>query len=165
MFRALLLVGLACLSAHAADLNLADLSGKPVHLKDLRGKIAVINFWATWCGPCKAEMPLLVEASRKWAGKGVALIAASLDENTSDIAEFITKYRIDFPIWTGATEKDLENLNLGESLPATAFFDRDGAILLRVQGGLDRIQLETRLVWLTGKRAKRFPQPLLRTTP
>ena len=70
MFRALLLVGLACLSAHAADLNLADLSGKPVHLKDLRGKIAVINFWATWCGPCKAEMPLLVEASRKWAGKG-----------------------------------------------------------------------------------------------
>jgi len=51
----------------AAELNLTDLDGKKVHLKDLRSKIVVVNFWATWCGPCKEEMPMFVDVEKAWA--------------------------------------------------------------------------------------------------
>src|SRR5260370_13210650 len=63
-----------------ADLALTDSGGKKVHLKDYRGKAVVVNFWATWCGPCREEMPMMVEAESAWKDKGVVFIGASLDE-------------------------------------------------------------------------------------
>ena len=64
----------------APDFSLTDANGSPVKLSDYKGKVVLLNFWATWCGPCKAEMPMLVDLEKQYAARGVLFIAASLDE-------------------------------------------------------------------------------------
>jgi thiol-disulfide isomerase/thioredoxin len=148
----------------AADLNLKDLEGKTVHLRDYRGKLVVLNFWATWCVPCKEEMPMFVEVEKKWAARGVVFVGASLDDRKTQnaIPDFLQKFQVDFPVWTGANGDDLYKLGMGEAVPATAFLDKDGVIFARVQGEIKREELEERLDWLTGDRSRPAPKPLLR---
>ncbi|MBI4908758.1 MAG: TlpA family protein disulfide reductase [Acidobacteria bacterium] len=121
-------------------------------MSDFRGKIVVLNFWATWCVPCREEMPLLVEAESEYGPRGVVFIAASLDdrETRSKIPEFVDKFRIRFRVWTGASTMDLEDLKLGQTLPATAFLDRDGRVRARVLGLLTKDELHERLKRLLG---------------
>jgi thiol-disulfide isomerase/thioredoxin len=153
--------------AAPADLNLIDLDGKRVHLKDYRGKLVVLNFWATWCVPCRDEMPMFVDVENAWASKGVVFIGASLDDKKSvrAIPEFVRKYKIDFPVWTGTTGDDLDRLKMGEAVPDTAFLDEDGVILSRVQGEIKKTELIERLEWLTGDRKGPAPQALVRNLP
>jgi thiol-disulfide isomerase/thioredoxin len=150
-----------------AELNLIDLNGKKVHLKDLRDKIVVLNFWATWCGPCKDEMPMFVEVEKAWTPKGVVFIGASLDDKKTlnAIPEFVQKYKIDFPVWTGATGDDLDKLKMGEAVPDTAFIDEGGVIASRVQGEIKKTELLERLEWLTGDRKGPAPIALVRNLP
>lgn len=147
-----------------AELNLKDLEGKTVHLRDYRGKLVVLNFWATWCIPCKEEMPMLVVAQKKWGARGVSFIGASLDDRKTEksVPDFIQKFKIEFPIWMGASGDDLDKLKMGEAVPATAFIDEDGVIFARVEGEIKLEQLEERLDWATGNRSRPAPKPLLR---
>jgi thiol-disulfide isomerase/thioredoxin len=153
--------------AAPADLNLTDLDGKKVHLKDYHGKVVVLNFWATWCVPCRDEMPMFVDVEKAWTPKGVVFIGASLDDKKSvkAIPEFVQKYKIDFPVWTGTTGDDLDRLKMGEAVPDTAFLDEDGIILARVQGEIKKSELVERLEWLTGDRKGPAPQALVRNLP
>jgi thiol-disulfide isomerase/thioredoxin len=150
-----------------AELNLIDLDGKKVHLKDYRAKVVVLNFWATWCAPCKDEMPMFVAIEREWAPKGVVFIGASLDDKKTvkAVPEFVQKYRIDFPVWTGATGDDLDRLKMGEAVPDTAFLDESGVIVFRVEGEIKNAELIERLGWLTGDRKGPAPQALVRNLP
>jgi len=140
------------------------MSGRKVRLADHRGKIVVLNFWATWCVPCRAEMPMFVEAEKEYAPRGVVFIAASLDDSQTrpKIPDFIADFKIGFPVWVGASTMDLEDLKLGRALPATAFLDREGRIAARVLGQLPKDELYERLDWLTGNRKGPPPNPLVR---
>ena len=80
MLLALVALLLAASSPKPVDLNLRDLSGNKVQLRDYRGKNVVLNLWATWCVPCREEMPMMVEAAKTWTPRGITFIAVSLDD-------------------------------------------------------------------------------------
>jgi thiol-disulfide isomerase/thioredoxin len=146
-----------------ADLTLKDARGQKVRLRDYRGKIVILNFWATWCKPCNEEMPLLVEAEKTYGSRGVVFLGASLDDDKSKklVPVFLNKYQIGFPIWYDATPDDLQRLKMGPAVPATAFLDQEGHILMRIEGQMRQEELKERLEWLTGDRTGPAPQPLV----
>jgi thiol-disulfide isomerase/thioredoxin len=146
-----------------SDLTLRDLSGQKVQLRNYRGKIVVLNFWATWCVPCREEMPMLVEAEKTWAAKGVTFIAISLDDSKTmkNIAAFIERYHVDFPVWSGASPDDLDKLRMGQGVPDTAFLDENGVVFSRVLGEIQRSELDERLAWLTGDRKSAPPSAVV----
>jgi thiol-disulfide isomerase/thioredoxin len=146
-----------------ADLSLKDMNGKQVHLRDYRGKVVVLNFWATWCGPCKDEMPMFVEAEREYGDRGVVFVGASLDdkETRRRVHAFVSDHQISFPIWLGATPDDLEKLGMGPGLPATAFIDQQGHILARVLGEIRKPEIKERLDWLVTGQGGSAPPALV----
>ena len=147
-----------------ANLTLKDSAGRKVRLSDLRGKPVVLNFWATWCGPCKAEMPMLVDLEKQYAARGVVFIGASLDDaKTRDrIPAFLSEHKIGFPVWYGATGDDLDQLKLGDAVPATAFVDAEGRIVARILGQARLEEVKERLEWLTGARTEPAPLALVK---
>ena len=155
--------GISSKGASKADLSLKDLNGKRVRLRDFQGKIVVLNFWATWCVPCNAEFPMLVDAQKKYSGRGVVFIGASLDDDKTkkNIPAFLQKYQADFSVWTGASADDLDRLQMGPAVPATAFLDQEGRILARVEGQLRPGEIDERLDWLLGGKAGAAPQTLV----
>jgi thiol-disulfide isomerase/thioredoxin len=129
-----------------------DVNGNVQNLSDYQGKIVVLNFWATWCIPCQHELPILAEMQKKYGNKGVALLGASLDDDkTQGQIEFLAKKdKIRFPLLVGATVDDMRKLNLGETIPATAFLDETGRVVGRVLGELDKSDLQHRIEWRLG---------------
>jgi thiol-disulfide isomerase/thioredoxin len=149
---------LACaVSATAGDaapsLELRDLKGAPHKLEDYRGKPVVLNFWATWCVPCAAEMPLLSEMQNRYKGKVVFITASIDDEDVKpSIAPFIKKHKGDaLTVMTGATLDSLEAFGVAQAMPGTVFIDAQGNIVDRVSGALKRPDLEERLRKLAGE--------------
>jgi thiol-disulfide isomerase/thioredoxin len=146
------------------ELNLKDMNGQKVRLRDYRGKAVVLNFWATWCGPCKAELPMLVEAAKNYESRGVIFVAVSLDDEKTKqlVPAFVKSHQINFPVWLGASGDDLSKLGLGEAVPATAFVDQDGHISSRILGQLRQEDLTARLDWLTGDRTGTPPEAVVK---
>ena len=153
-----------CADAPKADLTLHDANGRKVRLRDLRGKAVVLNFWATWCGPCNAEMPMLVDMEKLYAARGVQFIGASLDDakTKAKIPDFVAQYQIGFPVWYDATADDLDQLKLGGVAPATAFLDAEGRIVARILGQARPEEVKERLDWLTGDKSGPPPPPLVK---
>ena len=86
----------------APDFTLKDEAGRDVTLSDYRGKVVLLNFWATWCGPCKIEMPWFVAFQRKYKDQGFTVIAVSLDEEGWDVVRpFVEEYGLNFPVVVG----------------------------------------------------------------
>ena len=146
-----------------ASLTLKDLSGREQSLGAQTGKIVVLNFWATWCVPCREEMPLLVSLQNRYGTRDVQVIAASVDdESTRDaIPEFSRRRKLNFPVWLGATIEDMQRLGLGDALPATALIDRDGRIVGRIIGVVNKADLTRRIEWILGDRRTPAPPPLI----
>lgn len=151
-------------TAASPELRFNDLSGKAHSLADYRGKIVVLNFWATWCMPCREEMPMLSRLAPQYAEKDVAVLAVSLDdaETQSKIPAFLTKKKITLPVWTGATPTDLKQFDLGGIVPATVILDRDGSAAFRISGEASRKDVSSRLDWLLSDRAAKRPKTLLK---
>src|ERR1700682_6481230 len=137
----------------AAQFSLRDTHGSTQEISKYKGKIVVLNFWATWCTSCRHEMPLLAEMQKKYEDKGVVVLGASVDDEKSQplIQPFAEKNKIPFPLLVGATTDQMQQLQLGEVIPATAFFDADGNLIARVLGELNKSDLQNRLGWVLGK--------------
>jgi len=154
----------AASQAPKAELRLQSIDGQHVRLSDYRGKVVVLNFWATWCAPCAAEIPMLVQAEKYYNSKGVVFIAASVDDRKSkkSVPNFVNKYNVGFPVWLNATTGDLLKLGMGAAVPTTAFLDRDGRIAARIEGQMREEDLRGRLDWLLGDRIGPAPPAALR---
>jgi peroxiredoxin len=162
--------GLAVLSlatiavcAERPSLSLPDLTGNTQTLEQYRGRIVVLNFWSTWCVPCRVEMPLLVDIQNRYAERGVVVVGPSADDETTkeQIKPFVQKLGITFPIWTGATTTHMEQFGLGQAFPATAILDEQGEIAFRIIGILERKDLTRRIDFLLSGRKGKAPEPLL----
>ncbi len=170
IMAACLVAGLAlagCRVAQAADkpvsLNLRDLHGSKSRLSDLHGKIVVVNFWATWCGPCDAEMPMLVKAASTYEGKNVAFVGVSIDEPETQkkIPDYLKKRQVSYPIWIGATDDDMKHLQLGNMVPATLFLDENGIVRARILGQMRAGEIEERVDWLLAGQKGGGPAPVV----
>ncbi len=130
-------------TAEPLELTVKDLAGKPVNLKDWRGHPVIIEFWATWCGPCRKEMPELNEIYRRYRSKGLVILGVSLDAVQGDgieaVEPFIEDFKILYPI-AMADEALVEKLAL-EAVPTTLLVGRDGRVLARIEGAGDRGEL------------------------
>ncbi len=136
-----------------AELVLKDLFGVEQKLSALRGRVVVLNFWATWCGPCVKEMPDLAAIQNQYAALGVQVIGASADTLAEQkaVRDFITKTKINFPVWLGGTTGDMARFGLGPALPGTAIIGRDGKIVAVYQGVIKEADLRKQLDILIAK--------------
>jgi peroxiredoxin len=130
----------------APDFGLTTLEGKAIRLSDFRGKAVLLNFWATWCEPCKLEMPWFVQLQKQYAAQGLQVVGVAMDDaKIEDIAKFAEEMKVDYPILTGKdSERDnVANLYGGvQFLPETFFIDRDGKIVDKVFGLKSRSDIE-----------------------
>ncbi|MBL8180385.1 MAG: TlpA family protein disulfide reductase [Blastocatellia bacterium] len=138
---------LPILASTDAVLSLKDLTGAEQSLANYKGRYVVLNFWATWCIPCQKEMPDLSMIQNEYAPLGVQVIGAAGDPaaDSAKVLKFIREYKVNFPIWLGASTTDMQRFGLGEVLPATAIIDRDGKIVWRKIGIVDAPELRKEL--------------------
>ncbi len=129
-------------------------------LAELRGQPAVVNFWATWCGPCKEEMPRLQKLADEYSAKGVRFVAISLDapETRGKIGTVVASRGFRVPVWTGATEQTLANLKLGEVVPATLILDQNGDVLGKIEGEARDKDIRSRVDWVLNGRQGKQPK-------
>jgi thiol-disulfide isomerase/thioredoxin len=150
-------VGALALQARtgAADLlssQLPDLTGRMRRVAEWQGRALLCNFWATWCAPCREEVPLLVAAKEKLPPHGTEIVGIGID-SASNIREFATKYRINYPLLVGEATALTLLRNLGNrtgGLPYTVGLDRYGAIAERRLGALKETELRQVLASLDG---------------
>lgn len=115
-------------AAVAPELALRDLNGRTVRLSAYRGKVVVINFWATWCPPCRAEMPDLIRLQREYASHGLQIIGITFPpENKTRVQRFARSLKVNYPIVLG-TRQIRDRFSSEEVLPLTVVIDRDGKV-------------------------------------
>lgn len=110
-----------------ADFTLTDLQGKNWQLKSLQGKVVLVNFWATWCPPCRKEMPDLEALYQRYSEQGLVILAIS-DEGRDKVASFIADYKITYPVLLDADRKVSELFEV-DGLPKSLVYDRDGKLV------------------------------------
>jgi len=122
------------IGAVAPDFELQTLDGRSLRLSSLRGKAVLLNFWATYCGPCKIEMPWFVELQKEYGPQGFQIIGVAMDDaSTDDITKFANDMGVNYPILLG---KEAVGLSYGgvNVLPTTFFLGRDGKVIAREFG-------------------------------
>lgn len=129
------------------DLKLKDLSGVEQQLSALKGRIVILNFWATYCVPCRKEMPDLAAIQNEYAALGVQVIGAAANEieDRAEILQFIKETRINFPVWVGATTSQMMRFGLGGALPGTVVISSDGRIAKVISGIVNAAELKKQI--------------------
>ena len=124
------------------ELTLSDIDGVTHSLADYRGQVVLVNLWATWCPPCKAEMPTLQTFHDKYLDKGFTVIAINDGDPTPDVLQFVDDYELTFPVWLDpnytATEDAFKTMNL----PSSFIIDRKGTVRLSWVGEISNKMLE-----------------------
>ena len=133
----------AKLHGQQVDLTLTDLSGVEQSLAALKGRIVILNFWATYCIPCRKEMPDLAAIQNEFGALGVQVIGVSTDdpESRKKVVQFVKETKINFPIWLGGSTDNMRRFGLGEALPGTVVIGRDGRVKKVISGVIDQAVL------------------------
>ena len=137
-FDAARAAGGACpADAKAANFNftLKDMRGKDVRLSDYKGKVILLDFWATWCGPCKIEIPWFVEFQNKYGAGGLQVIGVSVDDTVDTLRPYVRDLKMNYPVLLGLNHEDIQNA-YGPlwGIPVTAVISRDGKICVKHAG-------------------------------
>ena len=126
----------------APDFELATLDGQRVKLSDFRGQAVLLNFWATWCPPCKIEMPWFVDLQKQYGKDGLVVLGVAMDDTESvKIAQFAHEMGVNYPVLLG-TDQVSDDYGDVRSLPTTFYIDRNGNIVSKSVGLLDRAEIE-----------------------
>lgn len=125
----------------APEFTLKDVNGRNVSIASLRGQVVLINFWATWCPPCRAEMPSMNRLYREYKGKGLEILAISTDNSASKVKDYISKNSLAFQVLMDDNIKVARQYKVF-SLPTTFLIDRNGIIVDRFLGEQDWISPE-----------------------
>lgn len=129
------------------ELSLKDPFGAEQRLSALKGRIVVLNFWATYCIPCRKEMPDLAAIQNEYAALGVQVVGASTDEmeDRDKVLQFVKETKVNFPIWIGATTTDMMRFGLGTALPGTVVINRDGRVARVISGVVNQADLKKQI--------------------
>lgn len=134
------------ISYHAPQFTLTDLNGEKADLQTVvnGNRVTLVNFWATWCPPCRAEIPELVKFYNQYKTRGVALLAVNLQESRETVKAFAKKTGMRFPVLLDSSGKVAETYQV-YAIPTTFILDRHGVIRELIQGGTDLATLRTKV--------------------
>ena len=142
--------GAACpANAKAANLNftMKDVTGKDVRLSDYKGKVILLDFWATWCGPCKFEIPGFVALQEKYGSRGLQVIGVSVDDTLDKLEPYVREHRMNYPVLQGLGHEDVQEA-YGPifGIPVNIVISREGKICVKhtglpaIESGSDSIE-------------------------
>jgi thiol-disulfide isomerase/thioredoxin len=124
------------------ELKVVDSQGKTMKLSSLKGKAVIVNFWATWCEPCKIEIPWLIQLQKKYGPQGLQIVGVAMDDTEEKtISEFSHKMGVNYPVLIG-TEKVADLYGGVDGLPISFFLDRSGKVVDHILGLVSESQIE-----------------------
>ena len=128
----------------APDFELPDYQGKKVRLADYKGKVVLVNFWATWCGPCKYEIPMFIDLQQKYGPQGLAFLGISVDDPAEALAQYATEHKMNYPVLVGLGREEVqEAYGPMMGIPVTVVIGRDGNMCTRYFGLRSKDRFET----------------------
>jgi len=130
--------------AIASNFTLLDLNGAKVHLDDYRGKVVLLNFWATWCPPCQQEIPMFVEVYEELKDQDFVILAVSMGESKEKVSSFVAEKGMTFPVLLDSN-KHVARRYLVRAIPTSVVIDRDGVVQRIVVGTMHESQLRAEL--------------------
>src|SRR3954465_2002949 len=135
-------------NAKAANLNFAlkDVEGKEVKLAALKGKVVLLDFWATWCGPCKIEIPWFIEFQNKYGKQGLQVVGVSVDDTQAKLKPYVAQMKMNYPVLQGLDHDDLQDA-YGPmfGIPVTIVISRDGKVCAKHVGLSSKERFETEI--------------------
>lgn len=152
----------SAMAKKAPDPSFKTLSGETRKLSALRGQIVVVNFWATWCGPCQEEMPRLEQIAASYAGKPVKFVFISIDapKDRAKIPATLMRLHVSLESWAGGDTDMLDGFGLGDIVPGTVVLDEKGEEIARVMGEAKEADVRGPVDWLLGGRNGAAPAAL-----
>ncbi|MBP1988933.1 thiol-disulfide oxidoreductase ResA [Paenibacillus eucommiae] len=134
----------------APDFTLLDLNGQPHNLSDFKGKNILINFWGTFCKPCKDEMPALQRQYEKWNEQGVVFLAVNMDTSEITVQSFMDQYNLNLPVLLDSKEQVRKNYGVMD-YPSTFFIGKDGKIVIKKIGEMKETYIQETIQALVSK--------------